>query len=312
MNDQVMAKKIKGCSICGLSDFSATRYGGYYYKENRYSIVKCRKCNFMFLDPLPSQELLDGIYSDNSYFENYHATHNGVESYIDAMECYRKNDEAVINLIKRHKPLGRLFDIGCAGGRFLASAARFGYDVYGIEPNMKMAEYAKNVFGFNVVPGKIQNVSFPEDYFDIIYASDVLEHILELRQSVRTIYGLLKKDGIFVVNQPLVYNRSFFNLLLKANMFFKQDKWAPNPPAHLWEFTPRTLKVFLNAMGFKITYLKVREMKAKPLTAFEEPTLKNKIGIVFKNVSRAISNSIIFRPFELGDRAVVICKKSGK
>lgn len=298
------------CLVCGGTFFRPTVYGGYVYAGGKHSIVKCRGCGFMFLDPLPDKEALSKIYNEGDYFEAYHATANGLKSYIGGMNDYAAADRETVSLIKKYKAGGFLLDLGCAGGRFLLGAQAAGYSVRGIELNMNMAAYARDTLGLAVVCSEIGNANFSRGHFDVIHAADVLEHLPGLKKDIPVIREWLKDDGIFVIEQPLVYNRSLFNLLLKANMLFKKNKYASNPPAHLWEFTPGTLKRFLKEAGFDIVYCEVYETRAKPLSVFSKPTLKNRLGFYLKNLSGFISNLSLFKPFEMGNRAFVVCSKN--
>lgn len=302
-------KSLSACLVCGLRFHSNTVFGGYLYENKKYHIVKCENCGFMFLSPLPRQETLNKIYNGNDYFESYYATPTGIKGYIEGMADYNIYDEKAINLIKKYKKSGRLLDVGCAGGHFLINAKKSGYTVFGVEPNEKMAKYARDTLGFDVACKNLEDVTFDHNYFDVIHAGDILEHLLELPKSVEIIKGLLADDGILAIEQPLMYNNSIFNLFLRMNMLVKKSKYSASPPTHLWEFNATTLKKFLRKMGFEIVYYRISESRAKPLTAYEVPSTKNKVAFYIKNFSSFISNHVA-KESGLGDRAFVVCKKT--
>ncbi|HCD38381.1 MAG TPA: hypothetical protein DEQ77_06625 [Candidatus Omnitrophica bacterium] len=264
----------------------------------------------MFLNPFPDITLIDDLYAQDDYFDAYHATTEGIKSYIDGMRSYNSIDTNIINIIHRYKEHGRLLDIGCAGGRFLLNARNAGFEVYGIEPNKKMADFAVTKLGLKVSCGKLSELNTQSGSFDIIHLSDVLEHLPEIRNTMEIIKGLLAKNGIVVIQQPMLYNNSFFNALLQINMLLKSDRYAPNPPAHLWEFNHATLPRFLNKSGFEIVQMEVRETRAKPLSAYgQSVSIKNRISLQVKNISCFLSNLSFLKWLKLGDRAIVICKK---
>jgi SAM-dependent methyltransferase len=298
-----------GCIICGYTDYVGTRWGGYYYNDRKYTIVKCLNCGFMFLNPLPNQEVLDNIYGGDEYFDTYYLTSSGAKPYIEGMMDFNAQDEEVIGLIKKFKATGSLLDVGCAAGHFLINARNSGYEVHGIEPNKKMAEYAKERFGLNIACGGLENGKFTGFSFDIIHTGDVLEHLLLIRENVDIIKYLLKDSGILVIEQPMMYNKTLFNLLLKLNMAFKKNRYSNNPPVHLWEFDSRTLPIFLKNMGFKLLYYKEFESRAKPLNMNKRLSIKNILGYHIKNISSYISNSILLKGLGVGDRALLVCKK---
>lgn len=256
------------------------------------------------------QEALDRIYQQDEYFENYYATAQGIKGYIDSIAVNGGYDEEMLALIKRFKNKGNLLDIGCAGGRFLANARKQGFNVCGIEPNPRMAAYAHDVLGLDVHCRNLEEGCGAANYFDIIHAADVLEHILEIKKAMAIIRRLLHNDGILVIKQPLMYNISLFNFFLKGNMLFKRDRYSLNPPAHLWEFDASSFRRFLRQEGLEIVYYKVFEGRAKPAAVYGAPTVKNKAACGLKHLSSFVSNYLL-KGLGWGDRAIAVCKKAG-
>lgn len=297
------------CIVCDGSCAKKTIWGGYYFKGRRYAITRCINCGFMFLDPMPGKDVLDDIYDGEGYFDNYYAGAGKTKGYIAGMEDRRGQDTAIINIIRDFKVNGKLLDIGCASGSFLITAKDAGYDVFGIEPSRKMAGYAKDMFGLDVCCGTLAEAGFEDRSFDIVYAGDVLEHIPELETDIENIKRLLADKGILVINQPLTYNRSLYNIFLQINMLFKRNRFAPNPPSHLWEFNAATLNRFLKKAGLEIIYYAISETRAKPSMVYERFGVKNRLGQCVKDFSSVVSGVKMLRGFNLGDRALVVCRK---
>ena len=57
-------------------------------------------------------------------------------------------------------------------------------------------------------------MDFPDNYFDEIYAFDVLEHVTDIDITMKNIHTILKPDGFLYVEVP--YDRSEV-MLLKVN-----------------------------------------------------------------------------------------------
>ena len=263
----------------------------------------------MRLSPFPDKQTLLNIYSQDDYFDNYYATADGIKGYTDAgIDIYR-NDSLVLKRIREYKTRGRLLDIGCEGGHFLANAKKLSFETYGVEINKKMVDHARHANQLKVFEGDLAGADFEEGYFDIIYAQDVLEHMLDLNKNIEIIKKILNKDGIFVINQHLTYNKSLNNLFLAANMFFKKDRFSKYPPTHLWEFNAKTLKDYLIKSGFQILRYSLMESKAKPFNAKEGVDFKRLCGYCIKNLSSIVSNLKLLKRFNLGDRALVVCRK---
>ncbi len=297
------------CIICNSLRLSETIWGGYSFKSRKYAIIKCVNCGFMFLNPFPEKCILNEIYEGDSYFDNYYAASTGIKNYIEGMMDCNVQHTRVIDLIKNYKKNGNLLDIGCAAGGFLLNAKNSGYDIYGIEPNKRMADYARDKLGLNVICGTIDDINSRGKSFDVIHAGDVLEHLVDLKKDMGIIKNLLSHDGILVINQPLSYNRSLYNLFLKINMFFKKNRHSQNPPAHLWEFNSSTIVKFLENAGFAIIYCNIFETPSRPITIYKNPGVKNRVSCKIKNFSSAVSNMPILKRFCLGDRALIVCRK---
>lgn len=298
------------CLVCGNNSHRATVYGGYSYSGSTYSIVRCRRCGFMYLDPSPSPRVLDALYSDDGYFADYFIPGSDKLGYCQGNYEHNEHHSRALAALALFTSSARILDIGCAGGGFLIQAKRAGYDVAGVEPNSRMAELARSKTQARIITGSFADGLFPQASFDVVHLGDVLEHLPDPQGALRAIRRILTARGLVVVEQPLTYNASLFNLFLRACMLFKRKRYSGNPPAHLWEFSPLTLRRFLEKNGYSVLWSSVYENRAKPLFVYKNATLKNRISRVIKNMSAFVSNSPLLKKLELGDRMIVICRKN--
>ena len=123
----------------------------------------------------------------------------------------------------RFKEGGNILDIGCAYGfflKFLPSSFR----KYGVEISRSAAAQAKlnNPKG-NIAGGDFLKKRYPENFFDIITAFEVLEHLPKLRETIEKMHTLLKKDGYLIASFPIV--ESF----LERKWFTQFDESHINP-----------------------------------------------------------------------------------
>lgn len=96
----------------------------------------------------------------------------------------------------------KVLDVGFGNGSFLAFAKRNEWDVTGTEVNAELVETARSN-GFNVE--LTDNLSiFPDSFFDLIVAFDVLEHIPQdlLPIFIADAKRLLKKGGCLIARFP--------------------------------------------------------------------------------------------------------------
>ena len=83
-----------------------------------FNYVKCNNCDFIYLNPVPSEESLDFFYSYKNYYSQLP---------IEKKYNYEKKLQKISNL-KREKIINQLFnvknstnilDVGCGNGEFL-------------------------------------------------------------------------------------------------------------------------------------------------------------------------------------------------
>lgn len=102
----------------------------------------------------------------------------------------------------------KLLDVGCGPGIHLKKYIEQGAVGFGIDISTEMIRLAKTYCPEgNFKPGSIYNLEFEDNSFDIITASFVLDHVLDLKKAIIEIKRVLKKDGLFIfsVPHPIIY-----------------------------------------------------------------------------------------------------------
>lgn len=49
----------------------------------------------------------------------------------------------------------------------------------------------------------IMNISYPDNYFDLLFCSHVLEHVIDDRKAIRQFYRVLKPNGFAMIMVPI-------------------------------------------------------------------------------------------------------------
>jgi len=115
----------------------------------------------------------------------------------------------------------KVLEIGCGTGIDLIRFARGGARVTGVDLSQTAIELAKKYFAYKNLKAdlKIMNgedLKFPDNSFDMIYAHGVLQYTADARKMVAEAFRVLKPDGTFI---GMVYNRrGWLNVMSK---FFK-------------------------------------------------------------------------------------------
>ena len=113
----------------------------------------------------------------------------------------------LIKEIMRFKQEGTILDIGCAYG-FLLKFLPNSFEKYGVDKS-KIAVLSARQGNpqAKIYLGNFVKTKFEKNFFDVITAFEVLEHVIDLKGTVEKVHDLLKKDGYFIASFPVVESR---------------------------------------------------------------------------------------------------------
>jgi ubiquinone/menaquinone biosynthesis C-methylase UbiE len=98
----------------------------------------------------------------------------------------------------------RVLDIGCGTGRYCELLAKRGAKVVGIDPSVKMLEYARRKITddcrFELRCGRIEDVKFPGNHFDVVVSALTFGHIRQLGPVMMKVSRVIKKGGRLIVS----------------------------------------------------------------------------------------------------------------
>jgi 2-polyprenyl-3-methyl-5-hydroxy-6-metoxy-1,4-benzoquinol methylase len=144
--------------------------------------------------------------------------------------------------IARGAPRGRLLDVGCAHGFFLAEARRLGYRVAGVEFHPDMAAFARQALHLEVTQGLWADAALPPGPFDVITFNDTIEYMPDPVAALEKAAALLSPSGIVFVKTP---NATYFRLRHQVARRIGRDVGggeAFDPSTRVVHFTLSTLR----------------------------------------------------------------------
>jgi ubiquinone/menaquinone biosynthesis C-methylase UbiE len=152
------------------------------------------------------------------------------------------------------QPGTRLLDLGCGAGRHAFEAARRGADVVALDADLgelhrvsavaaAMAEAAEiqAPASITVAAGDATRMPFPGGIFDIVIASEVLEHIDADQGAINEIARVLRPGGIAAVTVPA--------WLPERVCWALSDDYHNVPGGHVRIFTRAELEIKLRRAG---------------------------------------------------------------
>jgi len=94
-----------------------------------------------------------------------------------------------------------VLDVGAASGGFLVGCFKHGYRSIGIEPWEEARENAKKLaerlnIPITIINGTVEKLPFAENIFDVVHASSVFEHVVDIEHAFQEIHRVLKFGGV--------------------------------------------------------------------------------------------------------------------
>jgi SAM-dependent methyltransferase len=219
------------CPLCGSPDYQLL----FAHKECG-NVVRCAQCHLRY-----TRSRWTGPWSDIRR-ENPGPLPDMI---VQKQDSQIDDFLAIINTIKRYQTGGKLLELGCLTGHFLALARKAGYEVIGVEPDQWSAAYARREFGVAVREALAPDLKFDDQTFDVIAMFHVMEHFMQPMESLLALRRILKDTGLLAIEIPIVdtlfpaiMGRHHRHYVFDHTLFLSRNKAAE----------------FLHKAGFKILH----------------------------------------------------------
>jgi len=217
------------CSVCSNDSWNylfeaRDRMFGLPGKFGEY---RCTRCGFVRLDPKPKD--VKKYYPPQKYYSYSDKSNPSFFSWLRSFLIRHR----VFSLVPAmpQASSGRILDVGCGSGDTLLLLKQVGWDVYGMDIDSSAVKVAKKRGLKNVSTKRI--TGFPDNYFDVIRAYHVIEHLESPKEFLQNAQTKLKAGGKIIIGTPNVDS-------LVAKVF--GSRWYNlDAPRHLFLFSPKTL-----------------------------------------------------------------------
>jgi 2-polyprenyl-3-methyl-5-hydroxy-6-metoxy-1,4-benzoquinol methylase len=146
-------------------------------------------------------------------------------------------------------PRARVLDIGCGMGEFLGALTGTKFERVGLEPNPYAAQWVREHLGIEVVEGLYGTGRFAPASFDVIVATQVLEHVADPREFLSAAFQHLRPRGMLVIDVPSYNNPRFLAYRLTGYRRVVQTEFIAS---HLFYYTRPTLAQLVREAGFRV------------------------------------------------------------
>ena len=198
--------------------------------KNEFEVLACKSCFTLYTSSLPEGE-------DAEDYDQYYSESNlSVPGFV----VDRVNE--IIGGFSPFRRENRLLDIGFGAGTVLDAARAQDWEVFGLEVSSPAVEQAR-ARGYKVFHGNLLEAGYPDNYFDVITASEILEHLNSPENELREIARILRPGGLFWATTPSARGISYQLLGLNWSVLC--------PPGHLQLYSERGLNHMLKNAGFE-------------------------------------------------------------
>lgn len=223
------------CNLCKSNEYRS-------FKEMAgYRLVKCKRCGLVYLSPRPTQQEMNEEYTAKYHIERLLGqepkTEEEIEQEID------KNIGRAEEIVKQFGNKGKLLDIGCSAGFFLACLKRYGWDVTGIDISEWASKFAREKLGLNVFTGSVDEIEFNER-FHVITMYHTLEHLPDPLRSLKRVSEMISDDAVLVIKGP--------NLASFDRIWHGKNWRGYDPPRDLYYFTPKSYRTILEKANLAV------------------------------------------------------------
>jgi len=182
--------EVINCPYCNKSSYD------HWASENGFNAVKCKNCDFVYVNPRPDQALISEAVKTGNHREVANGHNVVAQREKKKIAQYEKIFTGVFSDVwKKSEPVTWL-DIGAGYGEIVEAVTRLACDgsrIEGIEPMTPKANEAQRL-GLSV---REQYLSDVAEKYDFVSLVNVFSHVPDFRQFLCEIKTVIKDGGEF-------------------------------------------------------------------------------------------------------------------
>jgi SAM-dependent methyltransferase len=178
--------------------------------------------------------------------------------------------------VAAHCPPGKLLEVGCGDGFFLAAARDVGYEVAGMEPHACRAGRTSRRVSITIERTFIEQDSLPPASYDVVYQCDLLAHFPDPIQALRSTVRLLRPGGVLCFETGILGDMSpvWYRLIGGIDL-------GP----HLWLYSDAAVAKLLDHAGLLVEH-------RKRFSLVPQLLLTHPLGLVTNRLIRPVLSAL--------------------
>lgn len=186
------------CPGCQSSNFN------FFTKQGNFEFSRCMSCWCVFMNPGPSCELISTFYQNSNIYKYWADYVYPASAKNRFLKLTVPRAEYVLASSESNSELNKKFlEIGSGTGDVIKHIVEIDPNIEGfaLEPNPAMwSNYDKS--SVNLLKNQIEDDLDEKNRFDVVFAFEVLEHLLEPKLLFSKIRDLLLPKGRFIASTP--------------------------------------------------------------------------------------------------------------
>ena len=216
------------CPICSSQK---TRH---FQIVSEYTFHQCDDCAFVFLDPMPTETVLESVYNNDGVITP--------EFYPKASSRFRRALGTAFRLYW-YAHGGNLLDVGCGGGFQVAAFRLFGINADGLDIGADSIAYAiKNNKKSDFYCESFDEFLSKNKKYRFIFSSEVIEHVVDINKYMSFLNTCLENRGYAFITTPDISSQRVPENILEWDVF--------SPPRHVQFFCQDNIIKLFERYGF--------------------------------------------------------------
>ncbi|MDA0321318.1 MAG: class I SAM-dependent methyltransferase [Verrucomicrobia bacterium] len=266
-----------GCALCGGNDLVPLYHA--LHRAIGYAFGRCRSCGLI------QHVEKTGSFADAFYKNTYHDLPHKTDEPANRVAMF----ERILDHIEKRTGSGRLLDVGCGPGHFVAQACERGWNAEGLEPSTSAVERGRARQGIAIYQGTLTgDHALPGDLYNCVTFWNVIDQIYDPLETLVAARAHMVEGGIVAVRVP---NGTVHHMLRAAVALApglaRRFRLADMFSVHPYSFTAETLRVLLDKAGYEDV-----EVRNSPLSGGDPSGRRSRPGAVLVSLMKSTAAGV--------------------
>lgn len=221
----------------------------FIFDKKGFQYVKCQKCELVYNNPRPNEEMLEAYYTENPLYRYWNEKIFSETEQVRRDKIFKPRVDMLIEVCKE-KDIhpGKLLEIGAGYGTFcleLQSRNIFN-SIIAIEPAEELAHTCVKR-GLETLHSPYEKIDPENIKADVIVSFEVIEHLYDPANFIDFCFYALNSKGILTLSFP---NMDGFDAMLL------REKSGSVGGEHINMFNQKSITSILERFGFNLLFIK--------------------------------------------------------